>query len=246
MDIIKYHVCGADYILTNDARAEKNICGICDRRTGVGGAGLVIVSKNPFRIRSFRANGAETSADISMAICAASFFFDMDKIPRIGMISGGGVIEAELLSDRSVCIKTKYADIESASARRADIGDDVEYERVSLLSSRRIVCFTADVYRAMLFGVGEKMSEYRLPSGRADVDIVAMKKDGSADIRSYERGSGYVNSMSGAIAVTSVLRKRGHGDIKLSFDCGKVRVMCSDNGIALSAAACKIMTAKLY
>lgn len=244
MDFIKYHVCGSDYIITSDARAEGNICGICDRRTGIGGAGLAIVSENPFKIRMFRASGEEVTVDASMAICAAAFFFEKNKIPRIGMISRGGVIEAELLCDRSICVKLMYAERDNTGARRADIGHDVEYERTTFYGARRIVCFTDDIYRAMLFGVGERMSEYRSYRAFADVDLVSKRNDGSYYIRSYERGANYLNSMSGAVCIASVLRARGYDDIRLSVDCGKIKLLCGDDSVALSAMACKVMEGK--
>lgn len=245
MDFTKYHVCNCDFIVSisalgTDARA------VCARHTGAGASGLVKVRENPFRANFFRPDGMETPLDVSALMCAAAFLCEKCGTPKISIMTGGGVCEAEIMPQGEVCVALPETAHTAGKMRRADISPPTEYAKMDFFGAQRAFCPTDDIWNAILFGLGEKMSVYRaFPSG-ADVDLVRLTGKNKIEVRSYERGAGYVTSVSGAVAATLRLYATGKcgGDVSVTVDCGKMSVHIGRR-VRVLASVTKIMTGKM-
>lgn len=224
MDFTKYHVCTCDVIVT-DERSCADALTLCARHTGAGAAMMCAVRENPFSARFFRADGRESTLDLSALMCAAAHLSEKCGTPKITLMTRGGVCESEITPRGDVTLTLPGVDIGKIKLRRADISPPTEYAKLDFFGARAF-CPTDDIYGAILFGIGEKMSAYRAFSGGADVDIVRVKGKNSIEVRSYERGAGYVTSAGGAVAAALALAALGKcgNDVSVAVDFGRMGV----------------------
>ena len=234
MKFVKYNVCRADYIVSDDMGAEREARSLCDRHSGIGGCGIVFVGQNPFRARVFRPDGRACAFDASALACAAAYLCEKCGTPKVSMISCGEITEAELLSCGEVSLSLPKIKSDSMRRRRADIARPVEYVKLSVGSSMRAVCLTDDIFGAILFGQGEALSKYLSSSTAYDVDLARLCADGSIEVKSYERGAGYVTSACGAYAAKYVLAALNarNGGAQIKTDSGRMSVVLGEKPTA--------------
>ena len=225
MNFIKYHVCTCDVIVT-DERSRADARTLCARHTGAGAALLCSVRENPFSARFFRADGREVVCDLSALMCAAPHLSEKCGTPKITLMTQGGVCEAQITPRGEVTLTLPKVDIGKIKLRRADVSPPTEYAKLDFFGARAF-CPTDDVWNAILFGLGEKMSVYRAFSGGADVDVVRVRGKDAIEVRSYERGAGYVTSAGGAVAAAMALHalgKCGTG-VSVAVETGRMGVL---------------------
>lgn len=244
MKFVKYNVCHADYIVCDDIAAETTARSLCDRHAGVGGYGVVFVRQNPFRARVIRPDGSE-GRDVSALACAAAYFCEACGTPKISIIANGGIIEAALVGGEvSVSLpKIKY----DMNVRRADIRRPIEYIRLSAGESMRAVCPVDDVYGAILFGQGEALSKYLSSSLAYDVDISKIGSGGEIEVKSYEKGVGYITSALGAYAAAHVLNSLGKckNDVLIRTESGRMSISLGEKPTAKMTVS-KILSGEIY
>ena len=247
MEFVKYHIAGTDYLVTADACAELVVRNVCARRTGIGGAGLVACTDNPFGARFYRPDGREVPFDASGFFCAASFLSEKCGTNKISIVTDDGVKECGNISNNTMCLRMPIPSFNENDIRirTADVVSHVDYIK-TFFGPCRAVCPTDDIYESILFGVGEKMSKYNSFKNGADVDFVKVIQKNVIEIRSYERGTGYNVSVNGVVAAIVVLCKLGllEKNVEVSLDCGKMSVMVSDY-ISVCASVSKIARCSL-
>ena len=242
MDFVKYHVSYADYIVSDDMGAERYAASVCDRHAGVGAYGLVLVRENPFRARFFRPDGREAPLDFSGALCAGAYLCEKSGSPKICVVTPCGVCETEISKSGAVSASVSHKKAGEAKIRRADVGSGTEYVKTILCGTTRAVCSVNDIYHAILFGVGEKMSAYGAFGGGADVDFTRVVARDKIEVKSYARGVGYLISGSGAVAAAMTLASLGvcSNEIGIAVDSGRMRVYTGDD-LRLEATVTKVM-----
>lgn len=242
MDFVKYHVSYSDYIVSDDVGAERYAASVCDRHAGVGAYGLVSVRENPFRAHFFRPDGREVPLDFSAALCAGAYLCEKSGSPKICIVTASGVCETEISKSGAVSAVVPYKNAGEAKIRRADVGAGTEYVKTILCNTTRAVCKVNDIYKAILFGVGEKMSAYGAFGGGADVDFTRAISRDKIEVKSYERGVGYLTSGSGAVAAAVTLASLGvcEKNVNVAVDCGRMRVYTGDE-LRLEATVAKVM-----
>lgn len=247
MEFVKYHIAGTDYLVTDDACADLIVRNICARRTGIGGAGVVVCTENPFGARFYRPDGREIPFDSSGFFCAASFLSEKCGTNKISVVTDGGVKECGYISKNTMCLRMPVPRFNENDIRirTADVGSHVDYIKI-FFGTNRAVCLTDDIYESVLFGIGEKMSKYSSFKNGADVDFVKVVQKNTIEVRSYERGTGYNVSVNGVVAAVIALSKLGilEKNIEVSLDCGKMSVVLSDY-ISVCASVSKIAKCSL-
>lgn len=244
MNFFKYHVCTCDVIVC-DERERADARTVCARHTGAGAAMLALVRENPFAARFFRADGREAQLDVSSLLCAAAHLSEKCGTPKITVMTGGGVCEAEILPRGDVRLTLPPILIGPVKLRRADVSPPTEYAKLDFFGARAF-CPTDDIYGAILFGLGEKMSAYRAFSGGADVDLVRVKGKDLIEVRSYERGAGYVVSAGGALCAAAAMHALGKcgSDVSVAVESGRMSVHTGEKP-SVSATVTKIFKGEI-
>ncbi len=189
----KYEGAGNDFILLDQRSANfepsaEQIHKICNRRTGIGADGLMMLSNSgeaDFAMRYFNADGPEATMCGNGGRCIV-WFADMLGI-------GGdcktfkaidGLHTAEVLSREgdTATIRLGMVDVESVEVCE---DGDVLLNTGSPHLVRRVESLDMDVV-----GVGRTLryDSKTAPTGGANINFVQVTGEGSASLRTYERG----------------------------------------------------------
>jgi len=114
----KFHGLGNDFIVTNNRRLTANLSGlaqsICERYTGVGADGLLLVekprnSRNHARVRFFNADGSEAEMSGNGIRCAGAFLLRENRRRKsLRVETASGVKILEVLSPAAQMNKGKW------------------------------------------------------------------------------------------------------------------------------------------
>lgn len=244
MNFYKYHVCTCDVIVT-DERSRADARTLCARHTGAGAAMMCAVRENPFSAKFFRADGREATLDLSSLMCAAAYLCEKCGTPKITLMMRVGVCDAQITPRGDVTLTLPDVNIGMIKLRRADVSPPTEYAKLDFFGARAF-CPTDDIWDGILFGLGEKMSAYRAFSSGADVDFARLRAPDMIEVRSYERGAGYVMSAGGAVAAALALHTLGlcKNEISIAVESGRMNVKIGKKP-TVTATVTKIMRGEM-
>ncbi len=128
LNFFKYHGTGNDFIMIDNRSdkiqnlAIKQIKHLCDRRFGIGGDGLIVMSKDEkyhFAMKYFNADGREGTMCGNGGRCIVKFAKDLGIIKNTYKFSASdGLHEGSIENDNSVSLKMN--DVENIEKRNAN------------------------------------------------------------------------------------------------------------------------------
>jgi len=247
LSFIKMHSCGNDYIYFdcfNQAidNLEELTRILCNRRTGIGGDGIVLILPSQIadaRMRMFNSQDGSESAMCGNALpCVAKYLYDREIVPKENM-----QIETESgIKDLSLTIKNGKTTavrvgMGAAALRPEEIpvdltGDAIISRPVTIGSAtHKITCVSMGNPHAVIFTVGmKKLGEVELASidletigpvfennplfpERVNLSFAHVINRNHIRARGWERGSGEtLGSGTGACAVAVAAVLNGYGD----------------------------------
>jgi diaminopimelate epimerase len=219
----KMHGAGNDFIMINDMEERyrltgEAIAGICSRRRGVGGDGLILIRPGRdcrFAMRYYNGDGGEADMCGNGARCAAAFAFEAGIAGRtMSFETRSGIVGAEM-ADGSVRISIGDVRALKLGMRIPSVDRPVHYgicgvphavivvEDVQAPSHDEFVRFAAPVRRDPAFG-----------EAGANVNIVAVSDRGGCAYRTYERGVENETEAcgTGAVVIAAVIAHLGLAD----------------------------------
>lgn len=184
----KYQATGNDFVLVDNrdgnlSFSDDQVSGICDRRFGIGGDGLILLEKDASHDFRMVYRNRDGSASFCGNGCRAIIHF----ANHLGMIGNqatfsahDGSHRAEILEDRS--IKVSLVDVTSIEKKTSEdfyINTGTDHH----------VRFVKDLGHYPVVEEGRKIrySDIYQPRG-TNVNFVELKKDGMVSFRIYERG----------------------------------------------------------
>ncbi len=189
IDFYKYQATGNDFVMIdnrieNDVfKNEKIIQSLCDRRFGVGGDGLILVSEDPetdFKMRYFNADGKEASMCGNGGRSAVAFAYKLNMISsdHVQFTAVDGLHEA--IRSNNI-IKLKMIDV-------VDIVKNGDNYFIQTGSPHHVE-FQTDIDEIDVYKLGRDIRNSKLyqPDG-TNVNFVEAMGDGSFSVRTYERG----------------------------------------------------------
>jgi diaminopimelate epimerase len=193
----KMHGAGNDFIMINDMEdrcrlTRDAIAGICSRRRGIGGDGLILIQPGRtcgFAMRYYNRDGGEADMCGNGARCAAAFAFETGIAgSTMSFETRSGIVGAEMAEGS---VRVSIGDVRALrlGMRIAVTDRSVHYgicgvphavivvEDIRELSHDEFVRFAVPVRRDAAFG-----------EAGANVNIVAVTDRGRCTYRTYERG----------------------------------------------------------
>lgn len=184
----KYHGTGNDFViidnrsLTFPKNDTKLVAGLCDRRFGIGGDGLLLLENDKdsdFRMVYFNSDGRPGSMCGNGGRCLVAFAqhlgvvddtadFTASDGPHYANISDG-VIALQMKDVEAVGIHDDYVFLDTGSPHHIELVDDLE--------NLDVVARGSAIRYGSLYG-----------EGGSNVNFVKPEADGSFSIRTYERG----------------------------------------------------------
>lgn len=193
----KYQGSGNDFILIdNRARFFPHgdtslISRMCHRRYGIGADGLILLEsslKADFRMRIFNADGTEASMCGNGLRCLVQFIKESDLYT--------GSLHIETMADVMYCLAEKDS-ITLHMPRPELVQKNVAIEimgknfavSVARVGVPHAVIFCDDIYAVNIDAIGPKIRHHLSfsPEG-VNVNFACLRKDGTLEIRTYERG----------------------------------------------------------
>lgn len=254
------HGAGNDFIVIDDRHEnfpDHNaalIRQIAARRTGVGCEGVILFrpalndATCDYRMVFLNPDGSRASMCGNATRCLALFAFDNGtggRVQRIG--TDAGIVVAEILTS-SAGFGTVCVQMPPPHGRRESV-------RVALPDGRGVNCFYVDtgVPHVVVFvndvaavdvagdGRAIRTAEAFVPAG-ANVDFVQIMPDGSALVRTYERGveaeSGACGTGAAAVGVAMAESRGCALPVSLQFSSGDILIV--DGQVDASGQCCSV------
>lgn len=193
----KYHGAGNDFILLDDRdetfplENRELIQSLCNRRTGIGSDGLLLIrpsEQHDFRMRYFNPDGGEVDMCGNGARCIARLARDLHLVAdRMSFETMAGVIEAELIGEEIKLHMTDPRDWRLGQTLEVE-GQTLAYDFVNSGVEHAVV-EVPDVagVNVQSLGAAIRYHEDFQPRG-TNANFIAITGPDSLRIRTYERG----------------------------------------------------------
>ena len=213
----KVHGAGNDFILLTDPPEVRDwgklATGLCHRRTGIGGDGLVVserISASSYAVTCYNPDGSLASMCGNALRCAARCAADDYGETRLTLMMGG--VSHQAVIDGGQIAVTVFAGPVTPRLlviRRA--GQRFEFAFVNT-GTEHVVALAESVDGIDVAVLGRRVRDHSVlaPAG-ANVNFVQLIDRGTLRIRTYERGveAETLSCGSGAVAAVTVARHAG-------------------------------------
>lgn len=187
----KFHGAGNDFIMINAMEeqillSEELILKMCDRRTGIGADGLIMMSpseNHDFRMRYFNCDGKESTFCGNGGRCIAAFAYQQKVIGNKATYEAVDGIHNVIVTEKSC--SEYYVELTMRDIMSYQLSDD------TLLidtGSPHFVKKTDDIDEIDIINKGAEIRyDKNISADGVNVDFLSCK-DGKIRIRTYERG----------------------------------------------------------
>ncbi len=249
----KAHGAKNDFLLTWAAQAsgvdlEAAAIAICDRHTGIGADGWLIVSPEKTsdydaRIRLFNSDGGEVEISGNGTRCAAALLTDaMHGSDSLRIATGAGVKSLRLLhrEGNAFFFEMNMGHTRCVSPRfQLPLSDGVREVTLMNVGNPQCVVFVDDFsfnWRRM----GAEIESHEQFPGRTNVSFVRVVDGHTIDVRFWERGAGETMSSgtgSTGAAAAAVERDLIAGPVVVQTAAGPLALSWREDGIHLQGPA---------
>lgn len=260
MKFNKFHSLGNDFlIIDRDEVAELSepdisdlARRICDRHTGVGADGLLLISvrdkaRGRIDFRIFNADGTEAEVSGNGLRCAAAYLYSQQKIeiPRVTFETPAGSRESELIEKNEDRFTLKIEmGVPRLASKEIPFDDGSPHERLidySLMINRKIYPITivslgnphcaifVDRFPARIewHQLGREIESHPFFPNRTNVEFIRVLNRDEIDVLFWERGVGEtLSSGSGscAAAVAAILKNLTNRKVRVKTSMGMLMV----------------------
>lgn len=280
MTFTKVHSLGNDFLVI-DLNESEDISGvsefaakICDRHTGVGADGLLLISvkektRGHANFRIFNSDGTEPEISGNGLRCAAAYLFYKRKIdlPKIIFHTTTGERECDLLSqeENSFQIRIEMG-VPRLNSRQIPFDDGTLHENIidyPLSINKKIYYITAislgNPHCAIFFDkfpariewhqIGKEIESHPFFPNRANIEFIRILNRDEIDVLFWERGVGEtLSSGSGscAAAVASILKNLTNRKVNVRTSMGRLTVEWEEGKVYQSGPAEVVFEGHLF
>ncbi len=196
----KMHGCANDYVVVNASRhavvePASLARSACDRRTGIGADGLLLVSQTEgadFAMRMFNVDGSEAEMCGNGLRCAARFALEEGLISGPGPFTaqtGNGPLELELAdSGASVTVAMGTAQVQPVET--LDVAGRALLLTPVSIGNPHAVVFVDDIDAVPIAELGPAIETHARFPNRTNVEFVQVLGRDAIRQRTWERGCG--------------------------------------------------------
>ena len=258
MKFIKVHSLGNDFLIIDEEKTKgvsdiSSLAGrICDRHTGVGADGLLLISikdeaKGHVKFRIFNADGTEAEISGNGLRCAAASLYYQKKIdsPQIIFLTTAGHRECKLIErKKNLFVIRIEMGIPRLRSQDVPFDDGSSYEKIidyPLSINQKIYPITVlslgnphctifvDRFPARIewHQIGREIESHPFFPNRTNIEFVRALNREEIDVLFWERGVGEtLSSGSGACAAVaaSILKKLTDKTVKVRTSMGQLTV----------------------
>ncbi|UCE21594.1 MAG: diaminopimelate epimerase [Candidatus Aminicenantes bacterium] len=258
MKFFKFHSLGNDFLIIDETESKgfsdiSTLAGrICDRHTGVGADGLLLVSvkdktKGRVKFRIFNADGTEAEISGNGLRCAAAYLYNQKKInsPQITFLTTAGQRECKLIEGKKNLFHIRIEmGIPHLNSKAIPFDDGSTHEKIidyPLSINQKIYPITVislgnphcaifvDRFPARIewHQIGREIESHPFFPNRTNIEFIRVLSRDVIDVLFWERGVGEtLSSGSGscAAAVASILKNLTDRRVQVRTSMGYLTV----------------------
>ncbi len=264
LPITKYHGCGNDFLIVHAAdvaglELEPLIVSACDRHTGIGADGFIVVVPDPLEMQFYNADGSSAPMCGNGIRCFAKFCLDEGIVDEdsFAVQTGAGVKTVRIVSRApfQAQIGMGTPDYSPAAIHGLSPHPMWEYELQALgrtvtlysffMSTVHTVWFVDDAMDDSLLPVAEDIHRNPVFQEKTNVNLVQVVDRHTIRMRTWERGVGPTLAC-GTGACASALTALKKGDCQSEVDVllpkGQLHISIDpDEQVRMTGPACRTM-----
>ncbi|WP_312612103.1 carbamoyl-phosphate synthase large subunit [Oscillibacter sp.] len=263
----KLQTCGNDFVFLEDfdgaITCPESLCiTLCDRHTGVGADGIVLMQPSETadaKMRLFNADGSEGSMSGSALLCMGKYLYDkgFSKKEKLQIETGSGVraVELSVMNGQvsSACVSMGRASLDAGRLSAAHSGRRLVDAPVEIGgSSWRVTCVDMGSPHCVVFcprvdeldveALGPRFEQSVLAPERTNTEFVRVVNESTVKMRVWERGSGETTACGdGACAAVAAAVELGlcpkNWDVTVKAAGGDMLVRYTEEEITLTGDA---------
>lgn len=229
LNLTKYHGCGNDFLILPESAAEglelePLIVAACDRHTGIGADGFILVRENPLTMLFYNADGSAAPMCGNGIRCFARYCLDegVTDAAKFPVQTGAGEKTVEIVRRKPFLARIAMG---KPDYRPASVGVDadgplwdyalgVDGKTVTLtsffLSTVHTVWFVDDAMDDCLLPLAEAIHRHPFFKEKTNVNLVEVVDRGTIRMRTWERGAGLTLACgTGACSAALAAYKKG-------------------------------------
>jgi diaminopimelate epimerase len=245
---IKAHGAGNDFLLSWAERVPAGDLpsmarAICNRHTGVGADGWILIRDTTIRL--FNADGSEAEISGNGTRCAAAVLIDSGRASgEVTIVTGAGPKHLSLIERRGMVFL-----FEMDMGRPAVRDDQVRYQLPLASGSREVAILDVGNPQCAMFvdqipadwqTLGAEIEAHPHFPKRTNVSFVRVVDPHTIEVRFYERGAGATLSSgtgSTGAAVAAILRQAAVSPVRVLTEGGEALQLRWDDSVYLTGPA---------
>lgn len=237
--VSKYHGARNDFVIV-DARerpiddAREFAVRWCDRHSGIGADGILIVDKSKsanVAMRVINADGSEAEMCGNGVRCVARYLDERGEGNRLAIDTLAGIIHTEVI-DRGDVYRVR---VDMGAARVESMNETEPQSAIVDTGNRHLVFFREEIDRFDLWAIGEALQSEPAYPGGINVHLIEVEGPKTLRVRHYERGVGLTMAC-GTGAVASAVASIARGDVMspvlVRVPGGELTIECNGDGRA--------------
>jgi diaminopimelate epimerase len=246
MKFEKYHGLGNDFLITEDLSIVGNselIKSVCNRYTGIGSDGLIIVKKDPLEMIFYNQDGTRGEMCGNGIRCFTYYCYNHNLLDsnNFECHTLDGVKHLEIKSDSPFIVKVKMGEmIDKIESINIEFNGK-QYLVYSLnFGVPHAVIYTTEEITEEL---GKYISNHPYFVNKTNVNFVNIIDENNIKIITYERGVGFTKACgTGSCSSVVVSKKLGlvKNEVFVHQALGKLLITIEDNNIYMEGPSKKV------
>lgn len=246
MKFEKYHGLGNDFLITEDLSIVGNselIKSVCNRYTGIGSDGLIIVKKDPLEMIFYNQDGTRGEMCGNGIRCFSYYCYNHNLVDsnNFECHTLDGVKHLEIKSDSPFIVKVKMGEmIDKIESINIEFNGK-QYLVYSLnFGVPHAVIYTTEEITEEL---GKYISNHPYFVNKTNVNFVNIIDENNIKIITYERGVGFTKACgTGSCSSVVVSKKLGlvKNEVFVHQTLGKLLITIEDNNIYMEGPSKKV------
>lgn len=264
MEFTKMHGLGNDFIIIENLdcslkRMEELAIKVCDRHTGVGADGIIVVEKSKtadLRMRIFNSDGSEAEMCGNGIRCFSKYVYDRGitdkKRMEIETLAGSILSEVQVDNNDIMSIRVNmgqpvfekehipYKGEEDNLLYTIIVGDK-EYKATTLLMGvPHTIIYVEDINIDEVINMGKRIERLSYFPMGTNVNFVKIIDNNNIELRTFERGAGYTlacGTGTCASVVAAYKNKLVNEKVTAKLAIGKLKIEYDGNTVTMEGPA---------
>ena len=257
--VTKYHGCGNDFIIVNadDMKGidlERFIPEVCDRHTGIGADGFIIVKTDPLEMVYYNQDGSRAPMCGNGIRCFSAYCLDNKIVSTnefdVKTLAGIRTVTVKDDGTYEVCMGKPDYDPELIGTPFPISHHQLGEHEISsfFMNTVHTVVYSDDAF-GDIEKPGKAICEDPLFASQTNVNFVEVIDPAHLRVQTYERGCG-VTLACGTGVCASVVQTLADGltgnSVDVELKKGMIHIDIRDDIVYMSGPACRILKGEYY